>query len=67
MVSIPKLVGVLSCALLLCIGLSNAAQAKHSPSSTDTMRTDSQSDSGLGFQSDDDRQKNNESPKQVIH
>jgi hypothetical protein len=65
--SIPKLVGVLLCGLLLCFRLSNATQAKHSPSPTDTMKTDSQSDSGLGFQSDDDRQKNNESPKQVIH
>jgi len=58
MVSIPKIVGVLLCGLLLCLGLSNAAQAKHSPSSSDVMKTDSQSDSGLGFQSDDDRQKN---------
>jgi hypothetical protein len=58
MVSIPKLVGVLSCALLLCLGLSNAARGEHSPSSSDVMKTDSQSDSGLGFQSDDDRQKN---------
>src|SRR5690348_12483847 len=58
MVSIPKIVGVLLCGLLLCLGLSNAAQAEHSPSSSDVMKTDSQSDSGLGFQSDDDRQKN---------
>lgn len=57
MVAIPKLVGVLSCGLLLCLGLANTAQAKHSPSSSDVMKTDSQSDSGLGFQSDDDRQK----------
>jgi len=58
MLPIPKLVGVLLCGLLLCLGLSNAAQAEHSPSSSDVMKTDSQSDSGLGFQSDDDRQKN---------
>ena len=58
MVSIPKIVGGLLCGLLLCLGLSNAAQAEHSPSSSDVMKTDSQSDSGLGFQSDDDRQKN---------
>lgn len=58
MVSIPKIVGILLCGLLLCLGLSNAAQAEHSPSSSDVMKTDSQSDSGLGFQSDDDRQKN---------
>jgi hypothetical protein len=58
MISIPKLVGVLSCGLLLCLGLSNAARGEHSPSSSDVMKTDSQSDSGLGFQSDDDKQKN---------
>lgn len=49
MVSIPKIVGVLSCGLLLCLALSHAAQAEHSPSSSDVMKTDSQSDSGLGF------------------
>jgi hypothetical protein len=54
----PKIVGVLSCGLLLCLGLSNTAQAEHSPSASDVMKTDSQSDTGLGFQSDDDRQKN---------
>lgn len=57
MVSIPKLVGVLSCGLLLCLGLSSAAQAEHSPSASDVMKTDSQSDR-QGYQSDDDRQKN---------
>lgn len=55
----PKIVGVLLCGLLLCLGLSTTAQAEHSPSASDVMKTDSQSDSGLGFQSDDDdRQKN---------
>ncbi|MHC9064954.1 hypothetical protein ACYX34_20005 [Nitrospira sp. CMX1] len=57
MLSIPKLVGILSCGLLLCLGLSNAAQAEHSPSASDVMKTDSQSDR-QGFQSDDDKQKN---------
>jgi hypothetical protein len=57
MVSIPKIVGVLSCGLLLCLGLSNAAQGEHSPSPSDVMKTDSQSD-GQGFQSDDDKQTN---------
>lgn len=59
----PKIVGVLLCGLLLCLGLSTAAQAEHSPSASDVMKTDSQSDSGLGFQSDDDRQKNVEDKK----
>ena len=31
MVSIPKIVGVLSCATLLCFGLFNAVQANISP------------------------------------
>ncbi|MGZ8406237.1 MAG: hypothetical protein ACXWWB_11275 [Nitrospira sp.] len=55
MVPIPKIVGVLSCGLLLCLGLSKAAQAEHSPSASDVMKTDSQSDR-QGFQSDDDKQ-----------
>ncbi len=55
MVSIPKVVGVLSCGFLLCLGLSKAAQAEHSPSASDVMKTDSQSDR-QGFQSDDDKQ-----------
>jgi hypothetical protein len=52
-----KLVGVLSCGLLLCLGLSKAVQAEHSPSASDVMKTDSQSDR-QGFQSDDDKQTN---------
>jgi uncharacterized membrane protein YcgQ (UPF0703/DUF1980 family) len=57
MVSILKFVGVLSCGFLLCLGLSNAAQAEHPPASSDVMKTDSVSDR-QGFQSDDDKQKN---------
>ena len=57
MVSIPKIVGVLSCGLLLCLGLSNAAQAGNTPGASDVMKTDSQTDR-QGFQSDDDKQKN---------
>jgi len=59
MVSIPKVVGVLSCGFLLCLGLSNAAQAEHAPAPSDLMKTDAQSDR-QGFQSDDDKQKNAE-------
>ena len=44
MVSIPKVVGVLSCGFLLCLGLSNVAQAGNAPSASDVMKTDSQSD-----------------------
>ncbi len=57
MLSTPKLVGILSCGLLLCLGLSSVAQAEHSPSASDVMKTDSVTDK-QGFQSDDDRQKN---------
>ena len=57
MVSIPKVVGVLSCGFLLCLGLSNAAQAEHAPAPSDLMKTDSVTDR-QGFQSDDDKQRN---------
>ena len=59
MVSIPKVVGVLSCGFLLCLGLSSAAQAEHAPAPSDLMKTDAQSDR-QGFQSDDDKQKSAE-------
>ena len=57
MVSIPKVVGLMSCGFLLCLGLSNAAQAEHAPSPSDVMKTD-RVDDRKGFQSDDDKQKN---------
>ena len=59
MVSLPKVVGVLSCGFLLCLGLSNAAQAEHAPAPSDVMKTDAQSDR-QGFQSDDDKQMDDE-------
>jgi len=57
MVSISKVVGVLSCGFLLCLGLSNVAQAEHAPAPSDLMKTDAVTDQ-KGFQSDDDKQKN---------
>jgi hypothetical protein len=57
MVAISKVVGVLSFGFLLCLGLSNAAQAELVPGASDVMKTDSQTDR-QGFQSDDDKQKN---------
>jgi hypothetical protein len=57
MVSISRVVGILSCSFLLCLGLSNAAQAEHAPGPSDVMKTDSVTDQ-QGFQSDDDKQKN---------
>ena len=56
MVSIHKIVGVLSCGFLLCLGLSSVAQAEHAPAPSDLMKTDSESDR-QGCQSDDDKQK----------
>jgi hypothetical protein len=40
MVSIPKIVGVLSCGALLCLGLSNVAQAGNTASSADEIKAD---------------------------
>jgi hypothetical protein len=57
MVSIPKVVGVLSCGFLLCLGLSNGVQAEHAPSPSDVMKTD-RVDDRQGFQADDDKQAN---------
>jgi len=62
MVSIPKVVVVLSCGFLLCLGLSDAAQAEHTPAPSDVMKTDSVTDR-QGFQSDDDKQKNVDNEK----
>ena len=62
MVSIPKVVGIMSCGFLLCLGLSNAAQAEHAPAPSDLMKTDSVTDQ-QGFQSDDDKQKNVDNEK----
>ena len=60
-VSISKIVGVLSCGFLLCLGLS-VAHAEHAPGPSDVMKTDSVTDK-QGFQSDDDKQKNVDNAK----
>ncbi len=65
MVSISKIVGVLSCGFLLCLGLS-AAHAEHAPGPSDVMKTDSVTDR-QGFQSDDDKQKNVDNKKGTEH
>ncbi len=62
MVSISKVGCVLSCSFLLCLGLSNASQAEHTPAPSDVMKTDSVTDR-QGFQSDDDKQKNVDNEK----
>ncbi len=49
MLSLPKVVGVLSCGLLLCLGLSPAAQAGTAAPTTDEMKAD-QSDRRQGGQ-----------------
>ena len=40
MISIPKIVGVLSCGALLCLGLSTAAQAGNAAAAADEMKAD---------------------------
>ena len=49
MVFIPKIVGVMSCSFLLCLGLSNAARADNAVSAIDEMKAD-QSDRRQGGQ-----------------
>jgi len=57
MVSIPKTIGVLSCGVLLCLGLSNAAQADNAASSVDKLKAD-QSDRRQGGQEAGEKQMN---------
>jgi len=59
MVSIPKVVGVLSCGFLLCIGLSNVAQADNAASAQDEMKAD-QSDRRQGGQEAGEKQMNDD-------
>ena len=40
MVSIPKVVGLMSCGFLLCLGLANAAQPDDAASAADTLKAD---------------------------
>ena len=57
MVSIPKTIGVVSCGVLLCLGLSNAAQAANAASSADKLKAD-QSDRRQGGQEAGENQMN---------
>src|SRR6267143_6125005 len=57
MVSIPKAVGVLSCGFLLCLGLSNAAQADNAASAANKLKAD-QSDRRQGGQEAGEKQMN---------
>jgi len=59
MVSIPKVVGVMSCGFLLCLGLSHAAQAGNAPPTTDEMKAD-QSDRRQGGQEAGEQQMSDE-------
>ena len=49
MVSIPNVISVMSCGVLLCLGLSSAAQADNAASVQDEMKAD-QSDRRQGGQ-----------------
>jgi hypothetical protein len=57
MVSIPKPIGVQSCGFLLCLGLSNAAQAYNAASSVAKLKAD-QSDRRQGGQEAGEKQMN---------
>ena len=57
MVSIPKIVGILSCGLLLCLGLSFAAQADDTASPADKLKA-AQSDRRQGGQEAGEQQMN---------
>ena len=59
MVSISKIVGVMSCGFLLCLGLSNAAQAGNAAPTTDEMKAD-QSDRRQGGQEAGEQQMSDE-------
>jgi len=59
MVSISKIVGVLSCGFLLCLGLSHAAQAGNAAPTTDEMKAD-QSDRRQGGQEAGEKQVSDE-------
>ena len=52
MVSIPKVVGLMSCGFVLCVGLSTAAQAGNQPSAADETNA-GQSDRRQGDQAGD--------------
>jgi hypothetical protein len=59
MKSSHKIVGVVLCVVALSMGPSITVQAEHSPSPSDTMKTDSLTDAQkYNFQSDDDKQQN---------
>ena len=55
--NIPKIAGMMFCACLLGLSLYAVAQAEHSPSPSDNMKSDAVSQR-KDFQSDDDIQKN---------
>jgi hypothetical protein len=59
MVSNSKIVGVMSCGFLLCLGLSNAAQAGNAASAQDEMKAD-QSDRRQGGQEAGEQQMSDE-------
>ena len=57
MVSIPKTIGVVSCGFLVCLGLSNAAQAAHAAAVADKLKA-AQSDRRQGGQEAGEQQMN---------
>jgi hypothetical protein len=56
MISIPKVVGVMSCGFLLCLGLSTAAQADNAASEVDSKLKAEQTDRRQGGQDAGEKQ-----------
>ncbi len=59
MLSIPKVIGIMSCGVLLCLGLSHAAQAEDAAPTTEEMKAD-QSDRRQGGQKAGEQQTSDE-------
>ena len=59
MSSIPKVIGIMSCGVLLCLGLSHAAQAEDAAPTTEEMKAD-QSDRRQGGQKAGEQQTSDE-------
>jgi hypothetical protein len=59
MLPIPKVIGVLSCGFLLCLGLSHAAQAENAAPTTEEMKAD-QSDRRQGGEKAGEQQTSDE-------
>lgn len=71
MVPVPKIVGVMSCGVLLCLGLSQAAQADNTASAADEMNagqsSDKRNEKGQKEMGDQDKLKGDETKARRSH